>query len=741
MNLRTAIVLFAVLLLSAGAIAQPISITVNGLPTGSSITSGDQLTWQITLPSGGTSNNVLWVDVNQNDVVDVATDRMIFQFQQQDGNSGYDGPGDTDGIANGTITTQFPAGLAPARWLFVVSNGSSYDTASFQVNPLASPAATIVGHVSTPVGVDRSNFLIQAEASSGGGQMNPFWHALTDANGDYTIQLGGNPGSVNPWRVRLESSALGRLVPTRLDTTVNIGGSPPVVNFQLVLGTILTGRVVDQLGASLQGAYPHVHPSANPQGEGHIGGNTGPDGIYMFAVPPGSWLLHFTADGYRDSWWNGKMGSNDADPIVTTTQDSIKNLNGTLVKTGEIRGVVRNYGMPTNAMVYLFTMPSEMIMSSRSTNDDGSYSFNVDPGTYYVKFQKDGSTQYWNHTSMSPGQAINITGTETVNGIDGDFTVGPPPLPPAPQILKVWDVPFDNGGKVFVKFRGIEQFLPDGYGGGEIPFGVEKYTIWRFQKDGPVFVGEVPAAWDSTYIGIVPTLVDSNRVDPSIGLGPRWSRYMVKAHFLFNMYVIPSMPDSGYSLDNLAPNIPSGVGSAVSGGNVMVAWIPNAGEDLRYFSVYRGTTESFSTDGLTPVARTTDLSFTDVGAASGTYYYKVTATDFAGNESEPSAPVSSSGTSAVAGEGGVPSSFVLGQNYPNPFNPTTNVVYDVPVTGYVRIEVFNTLGQQVAELVAGEVMAGRHSVRFDATGLPTGLYIARMVAGEFTATRKINLVK
>jgi hypothetical protein len=89
----------------------------------------------------------------------------------------------------------------------------------------------------------------------------------------------------------------------------------------------------------------------------------------------------------------------------------------------------------------------------------------------------------------------------------------------------------------------------------------------------------------------------------------------------------------------------------------------------------------------------------------------------------------------------VPTVFALGQNYPNPFNPTTNIVYDVPANAFVRIEVFNTLGQRVGELVNGEVMAGRHTVRFDATGLPTGLYIARMAAGEFTATRKVNLVK
>ncbi|MEK6649371.1 MAG: T9SS type A sorting domain-containing protein, partial [Bacteroidota bacterium] len=107
----------------------------------------------------------------------------------------------------------------------------------------------------------------------------------------------------------------------------------------------------------------------------------------------------------------------------------------------------------------------------------------------------------------------------------------------------------------------------------------------------------------------------------------------------------------------------------------------------------------------------------------------------------PSNPVSSSGTTAVTTGGDVPSVFALEQNYPNPFNPTTNIVFDVPNESYVRLEVYNALGQRVAELVAAQVMAGRHTARFDASGLPSGLYVARMTSGEFAATRKVNLIK
>jgi hypothetical protein len=270
----------------------------------------------------------------------------------------------------------------------------------------------------------------------------------------------------------------------------------------------------------------------------------------------------------------------------------------------------------------------------------------------------------------------------------------------------------------------------------DFPNGIEKYTLWRREAAGWVYVGLVPAALDSIYTVIVPTLRDSTKTE-----GQWWSRYIVKAHYLFNMYVVTSPIDSGYSLDNLAPNVPGGAASVVSGSNVIVQWMAGEDEDLRYYSVYRGTTPDFSIEGLTPVTKTITVSYTDPGAASGTFYYKVTATDFAGNESQPTKSLSSKGTTSVNEADLIPAAFALGQNYPNPFNPTTTIAFDVPVESFVRIDVYTMLGQRVAGLLEGPISAGRHSVRFDATHLTSGLYVVRMTAGEFSATRKISLIK
>jgi hypothetical protein len=89
----------------------------------------------------------------------------------------------------------------------------------------------------------------------------------------------------------------------------------------------------------------------------------------------------------------------------------------------------------------------------------------------------------------------------------------------------------------------------------------------------------------------------------------------------------------------------------------------------------------------------------------------------------------------------LPKVYALEQNYPNPFNPSTTIEYALPSRSHVTLTVFNTLGQQVATLVEGEMEAGYHEAVFDASGLASGLYLYRLQAGDFVQTRKFVLLK
>jgi hypothetical protein len=85
--------------------------------------------------------------------------------------------------------------------------------------------------------------------------------------------------------------------------------------------------------------------------------------------------------------------------------------------------------------------------------------------------------------------------------------------------------------------------------------------------------------------------------------------------------------------------------------------------------------------------------------------------------------------------------FELYQNYPNPFNPSTTIRYGLPNRSHVTLTVFNTLGQQVVQLVNREMEAGFHEVRFDGVGLSSGPYFYRIQAGKYVETKKLILTK
>ncbi len=89
----------------------------------------------------------------------------------------------------------------------------------------------------------------------------------------------------------------------------------------------------------------------------------------------------------------------------------------------------------------------------------------------------------------------------------------------------------------------------------------------------------------------------------------------------------------------------------------------------------------------------------------------------------------------------VPVNFNLSQNYPNPFNPTTVISYELPVTSYVDLRIFDVLGREVAILVIGEKPAGRHFVQWDAARFASGMYLYRLHTGSFVETKKLLLMK
>jgi hypothetical protein len=129
---------------------------------------------------------------------------------------------------------------------------------------------------------------------------------------------------------------------------------------------------------------------------------------------------------------------------------------------------------------------------------------------------------------------------------------------------------------------------------------------------------------------------------------------------------------------------------------------------------------------------TTDYSYTDANVQMGqTYHYMIKDVSIYGY------PTLHQDVVTVT----LASDFRLAQNYPNPFNPTTNIRFTVPTASQTTLKVYDMNGRLVTTLVNGLVDAGTHQVAWNASDMPSGMYIYRLTVGDQTASGKMMFVK
>ena len=103
----------------------------------------------------------------------------------------------------------------------------------------------------------------------------------------------------------------------------------------------------------------------------------------------------------------------------------------------------------------------------------------------------------------------------------------------------------------------------------------------------------------------------------------------------------------------------------------------------------------------------------------------------------------------------IPDKFVLTQNYPNPFNPVTKIKFDIPTPlnppfakggtakpgGFVRLTIYDALGRELAVLVNEQLKPGSYEVEWNGSNYPSGVYFYKLIAEEYTETKKMILIK
>ena len=271
--------------------------------------------------------------------------------------------------------------------------------------------------------------------------------------------------------------------------------------------------------------------------------------------------------------------------------------------------------------------------------------------------------------------------------------------------------------------------------------------VYLLGNDWPIRGEMPPGTWEvlnwvaaqqiDEYLVAAPTLADSTAQD-----GINWSVFVTTAHTTTPSIWFASQPDSGYSVDNIAPGIPGGFTVDHDPDGIShLGWEESEDSDFQFFRVYRGVTQNYEIAPNLIVHETVSTSWTDIEGGIG-FYYKLTALDYAGNESEPASP-----DEVTDLEDAPAATFVLYQNSPNPFNPTTSIQFEVPITSTLSVSVYDLAGRIVAKLVDEiEYSPGQHSVFWkgiDDNGIPvtSGVYFYRLESENYSHTCKMLLLK
>lgn len=199
--------------------------------------------------------------------------------------------------------------------------------------------------------------------------------------------------------------------------------------------------------------------------------------------------------------------------------------------------------------------------------------------------------------------------------------------------------------------------------------------------------------------------------------------------------------------DIIAPSTPDSIDGVWESHHPKITFSENHETDLKGYNIYKRIDNGPSVF-LAFVTTNYYVDYSETQYSLGNdkkmVYYKVTAEDNTDNESAPTSEVRfvcNANVNKPNANGDSVEKFRLFQNYPNPFNPTTLISFSLAKQEYVKLEIYDILGQKVATVFEGVLGVGEHSINFDASSLSSGTYIYRISTKDFSAEKKMNVLK
>lgn len=205
--------------------------------------------------------------------------------------------------------------------------------------------------------------------------------------------------------------------------------------------------------------------------------------------------------------------------------------------------------------------------------------------------------------------------------------------------------------------------------------------------------------------------------------------------------------------DNNAPAIPQNFSASFTGQHPILTWSSNTETDLASYIIAKMIVEETGWANVDTVSSSTtqwtDNTVEQPGKFDPVYTinYKIRSNDINNNSSSFSNEQSVTGytnylwKSSNTAEDESILDYKLYANYPNPFNPTTRIDFQIPQNDFVNLSVFNSIGQKVAVLINNILSKGKYSVEFDASNLPSGIYIYKIQSNYYNVVKKMILTK
>lgn len=514
----------------------------------------------------------------------------------------------------------------------------------------------------------------------------------------------------------------------KAEVTVSDDGSTGITTASV------SGIVTDEVsGSGIEGVYVTLFNSSTLAVKTVTTNNLGE---YEIAVLAGEFIVYFRApQNYFHEYYDDALRVSDATFLIVADEEVVTGIDAALTPINSVPeftlsgNVSDSEGNPVNARVKMMVMGRRNFPIHQrivNTDENGDYSIPVRKGSEVIVFAMPlDRTLYgeFYNDSFSMANAERIIVTDDVVGVDfvldevavGESIVSGTVMNADAEPIDAMVMAIKLGAPRTARVSQLRSFVDEAGNYSFENLTAGDYVLFCIPEDGylPTFYkadGTSTLRWRDAD---VLTLTDNE----------------VLSDINFNISPMGEMPLNGFA--EIMGIVRTQNGDPVSDAYVHV--LDAEGKVVSY--CFTNREGNYHASGLTP-------GYYSVAVDNYGFEYEEDENVYAGTDGTSTADFSMvDGSITDVDNETIINEFNLHQNYPNPFNPSTTIKFSIMENAKVELKVYDIIGREIKTLINGELNAGSHSIQFDASNLPSGMYIYEVRSGNFLQSRKMLLLK